>query len=135
MRYNNCTYLINAWKNAFNIPAKITELLSQINVEESTQFAGVNSQSPMQFTLNIDDSIEPARIDLSFLNELGADKVKEYTGVEIAREITNQINSYCPLASKYQVATDVKFFKGTVRDIAYIDITIDSKYLVQINLR
>ena len=84
--------LINAWKNAFNIPAKITELLSQINVEESTQFAGVDGGSPIQFTLNIDDSIEPAVIDLSFLNELGADKVKEYTGVEIAREITNQIN-------------------------------------------
>ena len=26
------------------------------------------------------------------MNELGADKVKEYTGVEIARELTNQIN-------------------------------------------
>ena len=37
-------------------------------------------------------TLEPAVIDLSFLNELGADKVKEYTGVEIAREITNQIN-------------------------------------------
>ena len=36
--------------------------------------------------------MEPARIDLSFLNELGADKVREYIGVEIAREITNQIN-------------------------------------------
>ena len=84
--------LINAWKNGFNVPAKITELLSQINVEESTQFAGVDALSPIKFTLNIDDSIEPAVIDLSFLNELGADKVKEYTGVEIAREITNQIN-------------------------------------------
>ena len=84
--------LINAWKNGFNIPAKISELLSQINVEESTQFAGVDALSPLKFTLNIDDSIEPAVIDLSFLNELGADKVKEYSGVEIAREITNQIN-------------------------------------------
>jgi flagellar hook-basal body protein len=84
--------LINGWKNGFNIPAKITELLSQINVEESTQFAGVDALSPLQFTLNIDNSIEPAVIDLSFLNQLGADKVKEYTGVEIAREITNQIN-------------------------------------------
>jgi|TARA_B110000046_G_C12737521_1_gene291113 hypothetical protein len=53
----------------------------------------------------------------------------------IKQMITNQINAYCPLATKYKVAADVKFFKGTVRDIAYIDITIDSKYLVQINLR
>tara|TARA_B100000768_G_scaffold154299_1_gene150913 strand:- start:274 stop:630 length:357 start_codon:yes stop_codon:yes gene_type:complete len=53
----------------------------------------------------------------------------------IKQEITNQIKTYCPLATKYKVGTKVKFFKGTVRDIAYIDITIDSKYLVQINLR
>ena len=84
--------LINGWKNGFNVPAKITELLSQINLEESTTFAGITSQSPIQFTLNVDDTIEPAVINLSFLNELGADKTKEYTGVEIAREITNEIN-------------------------------------------
>ena len=49
--------------------------------------------SPVKFTLNVlDGSIEPAVIDLSFLNQLGADKVKEYTGVDIARVITNQIN-------------------------------------------
>ena len=53
----------------------------------------------------------------------------------IKQMITNQINRYCPLASKYNVATDVKFFKGEERDITYIDITIESKYLVQINLR
>jgi phage baseplate assembly protein W len=53
----------------------------------------------------------------------------------IKQEIQNQINSYCPLATKYRVGVDVKFFKGEVRDIAYIDIVIDSKYLVQINLR
>ena len=53
----------------------------------------------------------------------------------IKQEVTNQINTYCPLATKYNVVADVKFFKGTVRDIAYIDITIDSKYLVQLNIR
>lgn len=49
--------------------------------------------------------------------------------------IDEQIDLYCPLAQKYKVSADVKFFKGEVRDIAYIDITIDSKYLIQINLR
>ncbi|OUW06322.1 MAG: hypothetical protein CBD16_00325 [Betaproteobacteria bacterium TMED156] len=84
--------LINAWKNGFNVPAKLTELLAAINTEESTQYKGVTNQSPLTFTLNVDNSIEPAIIDMSFLNELGADKLKEYTGVDMAREMTNQIN-------------------------------------------
>ena len=84
--------LTNAWKNGFNVPAKLTELLAAINTEESTQFRGVTNQSPLKFTLNVDNSIEPAIIDMSFLNELGADKLKEYTGVDMAREMTNQVN-------------------------------------------
>ena len=84
--------LTNAWKNGFNVPAKLTELLAAINTEESTQYKGVTNQSSLQFTLNVDNSIEPAIIDMSFLNELGADKLKEYTGVDMAREMTNQIN-------------------------------------------
>jgi hypothetical protein len=54
---------------------------------------------------------------------------------QIRSTIDDQISRYCPLAVKYNVETDVKFFRGEVRDIAYIDITVDSKYLVQINLR
>jgi phage baseplate assembly protein W len=53
----------------------------------------------------------------------------------IKNVIDSQIRSYCPLAGKYNVVSKVSFFKGEVRDIAYIDITIDSKYLVQINIR
>tara|TARA_B100001287_G_C22671770_1_gene525590 strand:- start:1418 stop:1774 length:357 start_codon:yes stop_codon:yes gene_type:complete len=54
---------------------------------------------------------------------------------QIRNTIDGQIARYCPLAAKYKVAVDVKFFRGEVRDIAYVDITIDSRYLVQINLR
>ena len=54
---------------------------------------------------------------------------------ELQTRINEQINQYCPLATKYQVSTEVSFLKGTVRDIAYIDITVDSKWLVQLNIR
>ena len=51
---------------------------------------------------------------------------------QIKTTIEGQIKSYCPLASKYNVETNISFVQGTVRDIAYIDITINSKYLVQV---
>jgi hypothetical protein len=59
----------------------------------------------------------------------------EYNESSIKDLIDSQIKSYCPLASKYNVSSKVTFFKGEVRDIAYIDITVDSQYLVQINIR
>jgi len=58
-----------------------------------------------------------------------------YNEGQLKDALDTQIKYYCPLAQKYNVATKVKFFKGNVRDIAYIDITIDGKYLVQLNIR
>ncbi len=58
-----------------------------------------------------------------------------YSESQIKETIDSQLSSYCPLAGKYNVSSKVRFFKGEVRDIAYIDITVDSKYLVQINIR
>lgn len=52
----------------------------------------------------------------------------------IVSTITDQLNSWCPLAQKYNVSADVKFMRGEVRDIAFIDITIDSKYSIQISM-
>jgi phage baseplate assembly protein W len=51
---------------------------------------------------------------------------------QIKTTIESQIRSYCPLAAKYNVETKISFLRGNVRDIAYVDITIDSKYLVQV---
>lgn len=51
---------------------------------------------------------------------------------QLKTTIEGQIRAYCPLASKYNVETKISFLRGTVRDIAYIDITINSKYLVQV---
>ena len=55
-----------------------------------------------------------------------------YNNYQIKERVDQQINAYCPLAKKYRVSAEVNFVKGTVRDIAYIDITIDSKYLLQV---
>ena len=96
---------------------EIEQLITQIETILFTRKTDVLGSA--QFGCNLEDLVYS-------LNQ------NEYN---IKQEINNQINSYSPLATKYQVATDVKFFKGEVRDIAYIDITIDSKYLVQINLR
>jgi len=55
-----------------------------------------------------------------------------YNNKQIKETIDEQIAMFCPLAQKYNVSAEVSFVKGTARDIAYIDITIDSKYLLQV---
>ena len=55
-----------------------------------------------------------------------------YNEQQLKSNIDTQLRSYCPLAAKYNVETKISFLRGTVRDIAYIDITVDSKYLVQV---
>lgn len=47
--------------------------------------------------------------------------------------IENQIATYCPLSDKYSVEVDVTFQRGDVRDVAYVDILIDNKYLLSVN--
>lgn len=47
-------------------------------------------------------------------------------------EIDKQIARYCPLASKYSVNAKISFVRGEVRDEAYIDIIIDSKYMISV---
>lgn len=43
----------------------------------------------------------------------------------IETAIYNQIQNYCTLANKYKVDVNVRFFKGTERDIAVVDILVD----------
>ena len=54
---------------------------------------------------------------------------------QIRNEIEKQISNYIPLASKYSTSVDVKFFRGEVRDICYVDITVNNEYTIQVNLR
>jgi len=53
-----------------------------------------------------------------------------YNEGTILAELERQIDLFVPLAKKYGTDVSVSFYKGTVRDIAQIDITIDSKYQV-----
>lgn len=53
----------------------------------------------------------------------------------IRQRIIDQLNQYCPLADKYNLDVNVDFMKGEVRDIAFIDITIDSRYAIKISMQ
>ena len=53
-----------------------------------------------------------------------------YNESQIQQVIDDQVDKYIPLARKYKLQTTVEFYKGNVRDIAKIDIIIDSKYQV-----
>ena len=55
-----------------------------------------------------------------------------YNAYQIESEINTQIARFCPLAAKYNVGVVADFKRGEVRDEVYIDITIDSKYYVQV---
>lgn len=54
---------------------------------------------------------------------------------QIRNEIESQLFNYVPLAAKYKTKVDVKFFKGEVRDVCYVDITVNNEYQIQVNLR
>lgn len=43
----------------------------------------------------------------------------------IETSIYNQIQNYCPLANKFKVDVNVRFFKGTERDIGVVDIMVN----------
>ena len=70
------------------------------------------SANSIAFELNIDGVNAPKMIDLSYLNDAAV--TKNFTGVDIAREITNQINkSY----------GDERVFDFTQGDLAGLDLT------------
>lgn len=53
-----------------------------------------------------------------------------YNEQQVQDVVKQQLDVYVPLAKKYDVKTTVAFYRGEVRDIAQIDIKIDSKYQV-----
>ena len=53
-----------------------------------------------------------------------------YNESQIQAIIDEQMKRFIPLATKYDVQTQVAFYRGNVRDIAQINIEIDSKYQV-----
>jgi hypothetical protein len=53
-----------------------------------------------------------------------------YNEVQIQGIVNEQFKRFVPLAAKFNVEVLVSFYRGEVRDIAQIDVTIDSKYQV-----
>lgn len=54
---------------------------------------------------------------------------------QIRNEIENQLSNYVPLSREYKTDVNVSFYKGEVRDICYIDITVNNEYQIKVNLR
>lgn len=59
---------------------------------------------------------------VSLEEQLFTFNVNEYT---LKSMLTDQVFKFCPLAERYQVTFDVKFARGTVRDICLIDTKIN----------
>ncbi len=126
--------LIATWKNGFNIPTQLQTLLTDAPIE------GVTNRSPITFSLNVDGSSEPIVVDLSDLNEAGASLTETYTGVEIAREMTNAINKaygddrYFDLSSlkETDTATSVNLFELSVSADGTTP-TEDDKFVVSLS--
>ena len=53
---------------------------------------------------------------------------------QIIAEVEEQLENYVPLADKYHVDVVVEFTRGEVRDIAQLNITIDSQYLIGVKI-
>ena len=76
------TITINAFGTGASIPSISSLTASALGVETGAD--------DIVFDLNVDGSATPVTIDLSYLKDLAT--TKKFTGIEIAREITNVIN-------------------------------------------
>ncbi|MCE2859583.1 MAG: flagellar hook-basal body complex protein, partial [Oxalobacteraceae bacterium] len=76
------TITINAYGTGATIPSISSLTASSLGVETGAD--------DIVFDLNVDGSATPVTIDLSYLKDLTT--TKKFTGIEIAREITNVIN-------------------------------------------
>lgn len=52
----------------------------------------------------------------------------------LERLILSQIYQYASLSSKFPTTVSVKFAQGKIRDIVFIDITIDESFRLQVRL-
>ena len=95
-----------------HVESEIAQLIVQIETVLFTNRGEVMGEP--EFGCNLDDLVY----------SLG------YNEQQIQDVVKQQLELYVPLATKYDVKTTVAFYRGTVRDIAQIDIEIDSKYQV-----
>ena len=98
--------------NKLQSESEIAQLISQLETTLFTNRGDVLGEP--EFGANLEDLVYT----------LG------YNEEQVQHVIDEQIKQYVPLAKKYNVSITVKFYRGEVRDIAQIDIDIDSKYQV-----
>jgi flagellar hook-basal body protein len=114
---------------------KINNLQSTLEFSADTSLTAVqlgvgSNPDSIVFDLNIDDSSNPITVDLSHLSNLSS--TKKFTGVEIAREISNAINKgygderYFDLSSlkATETSTKVDLFRLKVDDGDYKMISL-----------
>ena len=54
---------------------------------------------------------------------------------QIRGEVARQIERYIPLADEYNIEVDVEFSRGQIRDIAQLNITIDTQYMIGVKIQ
>jgi len=77
--------------NALTGPVLADVTLTSVTSGNNYMMDVASQSSAIKFDLNVDESLQPVTIDMSYLNELAPPKNK-FTGVEIARELTKAIN-------------------------------------------
>ena len=97
---------------------------------------GVDVENELsQLLIQIETLLFTNKGDVLGQSGFGADLEKmiysfNFNEFEVKKAIEDQIEIYCPLANKYGTKVDVEFTRGEVRDIAQINIEVDTKYLV-----
>ncbi len=102
--------------NGLDIESELGQLLTQIETILFTNKGDVLNDR------NFGASLETLIYDFHF-NEF-----------EIKRTVNEQLEIYCPLAEKYNVEVDVSFTRGEIRDIAQINIIVDTQYMVGVRI-
>lgn len=106
----------NHTANAVHIENEISQLITQIETMLFTD-RGTVLGNP-----NFGASLE------TLIYELNANEE------QIKGLVNEQIDMYIPLAEKYDTQVDITFQRGEIRDIANLNITIDSQYLVGVRV-
>lgn len=56
----------------------------------------------------------------------------QYNDTMISSAISQQFKTYIPLAQKYNTQVSVEFLPYVEKNVAFIDITIDNKYRIEV---
>ncbi|MEO0315681.1 MAG: Flagellar hook protein FlgE [Pseudomonadota bacterium] len=77
--------------NALTGPVLADVTLNSVVAGSNYDMDVLSQNNAIKFDLNVDESLQPVTVDMSYLNDLLPPKNK-FTGVEIARELTKAIN-------------------------------------------